>query len=121
MAGGTGGVDYSAYDVEALKTTFQETRELLSNMRQEFCSRGYWVDAKYNINEIITLDDDHIVAILRMMKNKSINSSKYHKGLHDKTWQEFIVEHPAYTFLYAEAHVRNLPGAGTLPEVNDGS
>lgn len=117
MAGDNGGVDYTDYDVAALKTTFQETREILSNMRQELFSRGYWVDAKYKVNEIVTLEDDHIVAILRMMKNKSINQSKYWKGLHDKTWQEFIVEHPAYMFLQGEARARNLPGATTLPEV----
>jgi hypothetical protein len=118
MAGGAGGVDYSAYDTDALKATFLETKETLSNMRQELLSRGYWIDAKYKINAIADLEDDHLSSILRMQKNKSIRRSKYWKGLHDKTWQEFLLEEPVYPFLFAEAQARNLPGAGTLPEVD---
>lgn len=117
MAGGNGGINYASYDAEALKTTFTETKSNLDMIRHALLTRGLWVDAKYKIVKIEDLEDTHITAIIRMMKNKSINQSKYWKGLHDKTWQEFIVEHPAYEHLYNEAHARNLPGAGTLPEV----
>ncbi len=115
MARGASNIDYSGYDAEALKATFLETMETVAYIRGELLARGFWIDSKYNVTPIAELEDSHIVSIIRMMKNKCIKRSRYWKGLHDKTWQEFILEEHAYPHLYREANERNLPGAGTLP------
>ena len=117
MAGGTDSLD--EYLDDALKATFVDARERLNILRKELLLRGFWVDAKYNITSITDLDDSHISSIIRMLKNKSINQSKYWKGLSDKHWHAFILEHPAYEHLRTEAIARNLPGAALLPEVGD--
>ncbi len=117
MAGGTERLD--DYLDDALKATFVDARERLNILRKELLLRGFWVDAKYKITSITDLDDSHISSIIRMLKNKSINQSKYWKGLKDKPWQALILEHPAYEHLRTEAIARNLPGAALLPEVGD--
>ena len=118
MAGGISNIEQ--YDNDALIATFDDTRKTLNMIREALLSRGLWVDAKYKITPITDLDDSHIISIIRMLKNKSVNQSKYWKGLADKTWQEFILEHAAYEHFRAEALARNLPGAATLPEANNG-
>lgn len=116
MAGGTDSIEQ--YDDDALKATFSDARKTLNTLREELLSRGLWVDAKYNVTSIADLDDSHITSIIRMLKNKSINQSKYWKGLNDKSSHEFLFEHPAYEHLRTEAVARNLPGATTLPEAS---
>lgn len=116
MAGGTDSIEQ--YDDDTLKATFSDARKTLNTLREELLSRGLWVDAKYNVTSIADLEDTHISSIIRMLKNKSINQSKYWKGLNDRPWQEFILEHPAYEHLRTEATARNLPGAAALPEAN---
>ena len=117
MAGGTDSLE--EYLDDTLKATFIEAKERMNVLRKELLLRGFWVDAKYNVTPIADLDDSHITSIIRMLKNKSINQSKYWKGLNDKPSQEFLFEHPAYEHLRTEAVTRNLPGAATLPEAND--
>lgn len=117
MAGGTDSIEQ--YDNDALKATFSDARKTLNTLREELLSRGMWVDAKYNVTLIADLDDSHIVSIIRMLKNKSIKQSRHWKGLNDRSSHEFLLEHPAYEHLRAEAVARNLPGAVTLPEASD--
>jgi hypothetical protein len=111
-----GGNDLAQYDDEALKATFQDTRQSVEHMRQELFRRGFWVDQKYIISEISSLNDDHLIAIIRMLKNNAVRKSRSWRGLRDKTWQAFICEHSAYPSLYNEAQTRNLPGASILPD-----
>lgn len=117
MAGGTDSLE--EYLIDTLKATFVDTRERLGLLRAELLSRGFWVDAKYSITSITDLDDTHILSIIRMLKNKSIRLSRRWKGLNDKSSQEFLLEHPSYEYLRAEAIARNLPGATTLPEADN--
>lgn len=115
MAGGNNSVDYSAYDAEALKQTFLETKATLDAIRKAILVNGFWVDSKYNITQISDLEDDHLIAIIRMLKNQSVKRSRSYRGLHDKSSEEFLMEHSAYEHLYDEAQNRNLPGADHLP------
>jgi len=110
-----GSNDITTYTDDTLEATFKDVREVLDNLRQEMLSRGLWVDSKYKVTPITGLEDDHLVSIIRMLKNQSRNKSKWHKGLHEKTWEEFISEHPSYPHLFREANARNLPGAAMLP------
>ena len=113
MAAGVG--QLGNFDDDALKATFADTKDTLNELRHELLMRGYWVDSKYKITPVAELEDDHLVAILRMKKNQAINQARWWKGLEEKTWQEFITEQPSYPHLFREANARNLPGSAMLP------
>lgn len=114
MVGGNN-VDFSILDNQALINTLGDHVHAVEVLRTELQRRGYWVDARYNVNPIETLDTDHLLNIYKMMKNNAIRRAKNWDGVRAISWEECLADKPIYRYIHTEGISRNIRGSEFWP------